>query len=269
MRAASQGALDRARERWEPFVATQVGKEIELALQMFSIVDVIKVSTALTNALEGGSRDAQARAKLARDVFGGRVSDGVAELVEGLVREEWSQRDDLQRAIEALGVDTILLGARREGVLSTVEEELYQTMRLYSENRDLRLAFTTPNLSPEARHRFAEQLFHNLQPWTVALIRRSIAREHHTIPGLLRRYTFAAARLDEHMVAAVTSALPLTREQEERLARILSTKYGTPVKIHVSIDTEVIGGLRIYVGDDIIDGTIASRLDSVRGAFTN
>lgn len=269
MRAASQGALDRARERWEPFVATQPGKEIDLALQMFSIVDVIKVSSALTHALEGGSRDGESRAQLARSVFGGRVSDAVVDLVEGLVREDWSQRDDLQRAIEALGVDTILLGARREGVLSTVEEELYQTMRLYSDNRDLRLAFTTPNLPAEARHRFAEQLFHNVQPWTVALIRRSIAREHHTIPGLLRRYTYAAARLAEHMVAAVTSAVPLTREQEDRLARILSAKYATAVKVHVSIDTAVIGGLRIYVGDDVIDGTIASRLESVRGAFTN
>ncbi|QOQ39241.1 F0F1 ATP synthase subunit delta [Trueperella pecoris] len=269
MRSASQGALERARERWEAFVAARPGSEIDLALQMFSVVDTIKVSTALTNALEGGAREADARAALAKKVFEGRVADEVTELVEGLAREEWSQRDDLQRALEALAVDTILLGARREGELSKVEEELYQAMRLYSDNRDLRLAFTTPNITPHARHELSDRLFSRLQPWTVALIRRSIAREHHTIPGLLRRYTDAAARMGDHLVAAVTSAIPLTREQEDRLVTILSAKYGKQVKVHVSIDTSIIGGLRIYVGDDIIEGTIASRLDAVRGAFTN
>lgn len=269
MRSGSEAALERARDRWAAFVATQPGQEIDLSQQMFSVVDTIKSSTALTSALEGGSRDGDARANLARTLFSDRVADEVTELVESMAREEWSQRNDLQRALEALAVDTILMGARHKGKLSKVEEELYQAMRLYSDHRDLRLAFTTPNITTEARHELAQRLFHRLTPWSVALIRRSVAREHHTIPGLLRRYTDAAARMADHLVAAVTSAIPLTREQEERLVAILSAKYGEPVKVHVSIDTSVIGGLRIYVGDDIIDGTIASRLESVRGAFTN
>lgn len=69
MRSGSEAALERARDRWAAFVATQPGQEIDLSQQMFSVVDTIKSSTALTSALEGGSRDGDARANLARTLF--------------------------------------------------------------------------------------------------------------------------------------------------------------------------------------------------------
>ena len=44
----------------------------------------------------------------------------------------------------------------------------------------------------------------------------------------------------------------------------LARQYGRPVHLNVVVDPEVIGGMRVEIGDDVIDGTVASRLDDAR-----
>ena len=64
--------------------------------------------------------------------------------------------------------------------------------------------------------------------------------------------------------AIVTSAVELTPEQNERLRAALTKMYGKPVQTNVVIDPSVVGGIKVAVGDDVIDGTIARRLDEAR-----
>ena len=131
------------------------------------------------------------------------------------------------------------------------------------------MAFNSVIQPAENRMNLVNEVFTGANPYTVALLRRAVAVDEQSIATLLRRYISDAADMGEHLVAAVTSALPLTREQEERLTAILSAKYNSDVQVHVSIDTAVIGGLRIHINDDVIDGTLASRINGVRAAFKN
>ena len=62
----------------------------------------------------------------------------------------------------------------------------------------------------------------------------------------------------------MTVAAPLTRAQQDRLTRILNARYGQEVSVHTKIDTSVIGGMRIRVGEDVIDGTLRTRIKGVR-----
>ncbi|MFP7696896.1 F0F1 ATP synthase subunit delta [Trueperella sp. LYQ143] len=269
MRSGSKAALNRACERWEGYLLTRAGDEMALAREVFTVMDVLRNSAVLSNALEDGARSPDDRAALAHDVLSGRVNDEVTELVMGLARDQWSQNGDLRLALEHLGVHAILVGARREGMLGTVEEELYQSSRLLKDQRELRLAFTSVNQPLELRQNLAAQIFASASPYTVELIKRAIAHGEKTIASALRSYLRATAQMADHLVASVTSAIPLTTEQEARLGRILSAKYGKDVHIHVTIDTSVIGGVRVHVDDDVIDGTIASRLKAVREVFTH
>jgi F-type H+-transporting ATPase subunit delta len=59
-------------------------------------------------------------------------------------------------------------------------------------------------------------------------------------------------------------ARELSDEEAGRLARALERQYGLPVHLNMMIDREVIGGIRVEIGDDVIDGTVSSRLDDAR-----
>jgi F-type H+-transporting ATPase subunit delta len=69
----------------------------------------------------------------------------------------------------------------------------------------------------------------------------------------------AVARRGE-VVAHVSAATELSDAQQERLTQVLSRIYGHPVTVQMQIDPELLGGLAISVGDEIIDGTLSSRL---------
>jgi len=67
----------------------------------------------------------------------------------------------------------------------------------------------------------------------------------------------------------VVTAVDLTSEQESRLTAALTDIYGRPIALRTAVDPAVRGGLAIRVGDEVIDGTISSRLAAARAALTS
>ena len=65
-------------------------------------------------------------------------------------------------------------------------------------------------------------------------------------------------------IATVTSATPLSTEQLARLERGLQAQSGRPIRFDTIVDPAVLGGIRVQIGDDVIDGSVASRLSSLR-----
>jgi F-type H+-transporting ATPase subunit delta len=63
------------------------------------------------------------------------------------------------------------------------------------------------------------------------------------------------------MVAIVTSAVPLSDPQKQRLGAALAKLYGRPMHLNLDVDPEVVGGIRVQVGDEVINGSIADRLE--------
>ena len=107
------------------------------------------------------------------------------------------------------------------------------------------------------------------KPTTVRLAQLALAgfggRSFGT--SLSRLVDLAAARRDRQ-IAYVTSAIPLSDEDEERLGATLARRYGRPVTVKVTIDPEILGGLSVQIGSDLYDGTVLRRLAETRAALT-
>jgi len=64
--------------------------------------------------------------------------------------------------------------------------------------------------------------------------------------------------------AEVTAAVHLTAEEESRLAAKLSRMTGKRAELSISVDSGIIGGLMVKIGDTVIDGSIRSQLAAIK-----
>jgi F-type H+-transporting ATPase subunit delta len=63
--------------------------------------------------------------------------------------------------------------------------------------------------------------------------------------------------------AVITSALPLSDEQAKRLCDKLEARYGRKIMARVAVDASLIGGVKVQVGDEVIDGSLRGRVEAM------
>jgi F-type H+-transporting ATPase subunit delta len=81
---------------------------------------------------------------------------------------------------------------------------------------------------------------------------------------VLEAYAKLVAELRERLVAEVHAAVPLSEEQRGGLAAALVAAYGHDVHLNVVLDPGLIGGITVRIADELIDGSVASRLAELR-----
>lgn len=69
--------------------------------------------------------------------------------------------------------------------------------------------------------------------------------------------------------AVIVSALPVSEEQVKELIARLEARYRRKVTAQVEVDARLIGGVRIVVGDQVIDATVRGKLDTMAAALTH
>ena len=69
--------------------------------------------------------------------------------------------------------------------------------------------------------------------------------------------------------AHIVSAFPLDAAQQAALAKVLEKRFGRQLTTTVSVDESLIGGVRVTVGDEVLDTSVAARLEQMRVALTH
>lgn len=158
--------------------------------------------------------------------------------------------------------------ARGEGELERVEGELFAVSRAMETSPELRASLTDPQLPIEKKQSIIEDLIGGrASVLTVGLIQLVVAQNRISdLPSIARSVAESAASSRDKAVAEVRSAVPLDDETVQRLATSLGRATGKNVEVRVVVDSSVIGGIVARVGDTVIDGSIAKRVDSVRQA---
>jgi F-type H+-transporting ATPase subunit delta len=159
--------------------------------------------------------------------------------------------------------------ARAEGVLPKVEDELYAFGKALEQRTDLREALTDAALPVENKKGVLRDLLgERAQPLTISLLGFVIdAGRAREIPKIVDELARTASQEREHALAEVRAAVDLTPEQRERLAEALSRATGRQVDVKVVVDPDVVGGVVARVGDEVFDGSLASRLEDAKQAL--
>jgi len=265
MKGTSQASREAVERVFDPVISAAGEDALVIAEQLFSVVDTLDSSGSLRRALTDPARPGHDKAELVVALFGNMDSRTVDVLKE-FAHARWSADADLAESVELAGAQALLAYADQAGTLAIVEEELFRVERILSGERDLLTAVSNRSATPEGRLGvFEDVLGGKLNDVTHALLARTVAKPRGrrlvpTIELLLE----AAAERRNRQVANVTAAVELSAAQRKRLAGILENAYGREIQINVAVDPEVLGGIRVQVGAEVVDGTVLARLDEAR-----
>jgi F-type H+-transporting ATPase subunit delta len=258
------GLLERTKDRLTRSPRVTTAEDLAaLADELFAVARLLDGQLTLRRSLSDPAGKPDERAALANRLLASRLSPAALELVEWVARERWSRPPDLVEAFMALATEASLDAAEVRGELDGVEDELFRFGRIVSSDRELARILSDRKASAEGKAALLDRLLSaKVSPVTEQLVRNVLTGPHvgHA-ENAIERLSEVASRRRGQSVARVTTAVPLTAEQEQRLTEVLGRIYGRTVGLQVTVDPDVLGGLIVQVGDEVIDGSIAHRLE--------
>jgi F-type H+-transporting ATPase subunit delta len=229
--------------------------------QLLSAGRVIGDSAPLLAALVDPAAEASDKVSIIGAVFGS-LNASAKSLLGTVVSQRWSSDDDLLAGIEQLGFRVL---ARSAAANAGIENELFAFGSAVVSDPELELAVSSKLGSPAAKTALVTALLaKKASPQTLAIVSHLVQQPRgRRIAALLRSAATIVADEAGLAVATVTTASAINPKQLERLASALSTD-GRDLRINHVIDPSIVGGIRVQIGDDVIDGTVASRLNDLR-----
>jgi len=269
--AASRAAQAQMRRRLSEALQQLDGAEAahRLADELYAVAAVLEQQPRLRRTIGDPATESAARADLVRRLFGGRLSEPALDLLAEAAGQRWSSPWDLADSLEILADDALLSVAERQDELDEVEDELFRFERILGDAGELAAALDEHGVPAERR----QGLLHSLLSGKAHRITEELLN-HAVASGRKRSLLLAiddlleaSAARRERSVARVVSATELTPEQSRRLASSLSQMYGRPISVRSAVDPSVRGGLQVRIGDEVIDGTVSTRLAAARAAL--
>ncbi|MFB2581816.1 F0F1 ATP synthase subunit delta [Herbiconiux sp. P15] len=260
MGSATRVALGDAKAR-----LSSLGSAVDLATgeELFAAGRIIGDSSHLLGALSDPGAENSAKAALVKRLFGSAYDAKTVELLVGVAESRWSTHTDLLAGIEEIGIRAVATSAP---ATASVDSELFEFARAVSSDAELELALGSKLGSVDQKRALVERLLQGrASAQTVAIVRQLVTQPRgRRIGELIRFASSIVADQSGSAVATVTTATPLGAAQRERLEKTLAAQYGHSVLINQVIDPSVIGGVRIQLGDDVIDGSVATRINDLR-----
>ena len=233
-----------------------------VAGDLFSVATTLRSEAALRRFATDASIPAEAKTGLFTDVFGGKVDAVTLGVLTSAVSRRWTVGRDLADALEHLGVIAHVTSAGSE--TPRLADELFAFAQAVKDNPELRDALADPTRSSQDKRGLVSTILAGALPATVALAGESLSGSHRTVAVALTEYQKVVADAQTQGVATVRVARALGDAELERLGAVLAAQYGRPVHLNQLVDPSVLGGIRVEIGDDVIDGTVSSRLDDAR-----
>lgn len=269
MRGSSRAATIAVQEAFDAVLSGTVDRAA-LGEELFSVSAVIDGSPSLRRALAAPSREPKAKQALAERLFGGKVSPDAVRLVGAVAGARWAEEGDFADTVESLAVQSLLAKAEQERRIDEVEDELFRFERIIAGDAGLRDTLSSRNTDAEGKAGLVRTLLAGkAHPETVRLAEQAVRTPRsRRLDRVLAAYLRLAAHRRDELTALVTVATPLSDQQQARLRSALERIYATSVMLQIVLDEDVIGGIRVQVGDEVVDGTVLRRLDEARRHIT-
>jgi len=250
-----------------PFASLQLAKEL------FGILGTVDSSAGLRRALTDPSRTGDEKSALVKQLFSGKVSADAVEIASGLAGSRWASARDIGDALETLAASVVIAVAENKSAVSAsgitglqaLENDLFAFNQAVGSSHEVQRALSEPQASPAAKIALAEKLVPSASEEAKVLTGQAVSQPRGLkVTNLVRRFAELAAKRQQRWIATVSVTRPLTETQASRLQAGLNALYGRELKINMNVDPALIGGIRIQVGDEVVDASVLTRLGQLQ-----
>ncbi|KAA1373735.1 F0F1 ATP synthase subunit delta [Aeromicrobium fastidiosum] len=237
----------------------------DLGTELFDVVATLDREPALRRVLTDPSTEAEAKAGLAERIFGGKVSADVVTVLRVAVSGRWASGRDLTDGLETAGVTALIAAADGKGELDAVETELFEVGRFVRSDAELRQIVSDRGLPSAAKGELLSTLLSGkVSTTTLALASQAAAARTGSFERVLTAFGVIAADRRSRLLAEVRVATELDDSDKTRLAAALAKKYGRDVHLNIVVDPSIVGGISVSLGDEVVDGSMSTRLEVAR-----
>ncbi|RBP98879.1 F0F1 ATP synthase subunit delta [Bifidobacterium xylocopae] len=256
-----------ARTRFAPLLRQQSADALDVAQELFGFVNLLDADARLERALTDPSREAADKAKIIDTLLDGKAHAATIEILRDLVGRRWSKLAHIANAVEDLAVDAMTCYTDVKDITSIVAGELAQIHSALIDQPIVLFRLSDDYSAPKARVALLDELLEGkgLQAVSLELAEHATRdlrgrRFLETLNWLIDRFS---AHMKETMVTVVT-AVPLSQEQTDKLARTYESKLGRAVHINAVVDPAVLGGMRVEYGSEVTDHTVVAQLKGLK-----
>jgi F-type H+-transporting ATPase subunit delta len=233
---------------------------------LLQVSGVLRSQPVLRRTLSESTTSQQARTSLVHSLFEGKVHAAALTLIDSTVTGNWASGADLRDGLERLGRTALFLGAERSGQLDQVEDELFRFGRIIDANPGLSVILDDPAGDRQGRKELIGRLLDGrANPLTRELLADlATDTQTRTFSHGVGELVEQAAERRNQVTAIAQTPIELDDDQRARLTASLARIYGRQVALHVEVDPSLAGGMRVSVGDEVIDGSVAGQLSNLR-----
>ncbi|PLS31485.1 F0F1 ATP synthase subunit delta [Bifidobacterium margollesii] len=240
-----------------------------IGAELFDLAELLDDNRQLERSLTDPARSADDKVKLITTILNGHVDPLTLEVAQAVASRRWSRPEHIADAVEDVAIDALLANADARDVTAQVSFQLADLHSALLNLPVVRQRLSDPHAAPEQRVEFLDTLLkgQSLDPITIDLA------EHATRNLRNRRYlstiNWVIDMITEHRgrsMVTVTSAVPLKDEQIVRIKNAYRRKLNRKVYVNCVVDPRVLGGMRIQVGSEVTDNTVAAQLQNLKRA---
>ena len=156
--------------------------------------------------------------------------------------------------------------ALEQDALVSIIADIDKLRELIEQSEEFTQLIQSPVLSPQFKSETFQQIFADaMQPLTINFFKLlALKQRERYLIAIMDVFSEIVDEAAGRLVAKVTTAVPITSVQEERLIEQLSAYSGKQVRLETTTDAQIQGGVIVQLDDTVFDASVASQLQRLK-----